>query len=159
MNAHVRAFWQGYLATLAEGHPHRAVAPEVFPFGDSEALADELADLVLAGVKRATTSLAVEFLAVGDPLPSAGDVCIVLGGNGQPVVIIERIEVVQRPFDAVDARYAACEGEGDGSLTSWRAGHRAYFQRTCKRLGGEFNDRTPVLCQRFEVIWRGESSA
>ena len=53
--------------------------------------------------------------------------------------------------------FAEREGEGDGSLASWRANHERYFERVCARLGGTFDDRTPVLCQRFEVIWRGDS--
>lgn len=158
MNAAVSAFWHGYLGTLADGHPHRALAPEIFAFGDSAELADELADRVLAGVKRATASLAVEFSAAGDPLPAAGDVCIVLRGDGRPMAIIERIAVAQRPFSAVDAAFAAREGEGDGSLAWWRDAHRAYFGRVCDRLGGVFDEQTPVLCQSFEVIWRSEAA-
>ncbi|HPU54020.1 MAG TPA: ASCH domain-containing protein [Burkholderiaceae bacterium] len=134
------------------------LAPEVFGFGDSAELADQLADLVLAGVKRATTSLAIEFTAVGDRLPSAGDVCIVLRGNGLPVAVIERIAVVERPFGEVDEAFAAIEGEGDGSLASWRADHCAYFRRVCARHGGRFDEHTSVLCQRFEVIWRDAPS-
>ena len=156
MNPDVLSFWRVYLATLGDSHAHRLLTPEAFVFGDSPELADELAALVLAGIKRATASLAVEFSAVGDPLPSTGDVCIVLRGDGQPVAVIERTAVAQVPFGEVDAAFAAREGEGDGSLASWRANHERYFERVCARLGGTFDDRTPVLCQHFEVIWRDE---
>ena len=153
MNPRVQAFWCKYLATLGEHHPHRHLTPEVFAFGDTPELADELAALVLAGVKRATASLAIEFSAVGEPLPAPGDVCIVLRGNGLPAAIIERTGVVRVLFGDVDAAFAAREGEDDGSLATWRANHRDYFARVCARLGGAFDDRTPVLCQSFEVIW------
>ena len=153
-----QSFWREYLATLPEGHRHRTAVPEAVAFGDSAGLADELAALVLAGAKRATTSLAVEFSAAGEALPSVGDVCIVLRGDGRPVAVIERIEVVQRPFGEVDEGFAACEGEGDGTLSFWRDAHRAYFGRVCERLGGTFDDRTRVLCLRFEVIWRGATT-
>jgi uncharacterized protein YhfF len=156
MNPRVWAFWNAYLATLGASHAHRHLTPEVFAFGDSSEMADELAALVLAGIKRATASLAIEFSAVGDPLPAAGDVCIVLRGDGLPVAVIERTEVAQVPFGEVDAAFAAREGEGDGLLASWRVNHRHYFERVCARLGGAFDDRTPVLCQHFEVIWRDE---
>ncbi|MBP6817171.1 MAG: ASCH domain-containing protein [Burkholderiaceae bacterium] len=157
MNPRVTAYWRDYLASLAGDHAHRLATPEAFAFGDSPDLADELADLVVTGVKRATASLAIEFGSLGEPLPAAGDVCIVLRGDGLPVAIIERTEVLEQPFGTVDAAFAAREGEGDGSLASWRANHRDYFARVCERLGGTFDECTPVLCQRFEVIWRGDS--
>ena len=154
MNPRILAFWREYLATLGEHHAHRRLTPEVFAFGDTPQMADELAALVLAGVKRATASLAIEFTAVGEPLPGAGDVCIVLRGDGRPAAVIERTEVEQVLFGEVDAAFAAREGEDDGSLATWRANHQDYFTRVCARLGGAFDERTPVLCQHLEVIWR-----
>jgi uncharacterized protein YhfF len=53
----------------------------------------------------------------------------------------------------VTAEYASVEGEGDGSLDYWRAAHREYFTAVCARLGGEFNDGMPVICQVFHVVW------
>lgn len=76
-----------------------------------------------------------------------------MGGEGQPVALIERTHVEHKAFDEVDAAYAAVEGEGDGSLASWREGHRAYFTATCLRLGGDFDGHTRVICQIFRVIW------
>lgn len=153
LDAASEAFWQAYLATLPCDHPHRARRPDAFGFGDTAELADELAALVLAGVKRATTSLAVEFTSLGEPLPEVGDVSLVLFGSGAPAAIIERTHVERVPFCRVDARYAALEGEGDGSLASWRLGHTEYFQGVCARLGGKLEDDTLVLCQAFRVLW------
>jgi uncharacterized protein YhfF len=149
-------FWQRYVATLAADHPHRHARPDAFAFGDSAALADELAALVQAGRKRATASLPIEFTSAGLPLPAAGDVSIVLLADGTPVVIIEEVEVRHLPFEAVDAAFAADEGEGDGSLAWWQAAHRRYFGRVCARLGGRFDETTPVMCRRFRLVWRGE---
>lgn len=55
-------------------------------------------------------------------------------------------------FDDVDARYAAVEGEGDGSLTYWRDAHTEYFESVCARLDSAFDGRTPVICQCFAVV-------
>ena len=104
-------FWQRYVGTLPAEHPHRQAQPDAFTFGDSPALADELGALVQAGRKRATASLPVEFTSVGLPLPAAGDVSIVLLADGAPVAIIELVEVRHVPFQAVDAAFAADEGE------------------------------------------------
>lgn len=57
------------------------------------------------------------------------------------------------PFDEVDEPYAAVEGEGDGSLAYWRAAHEQYFTDVCRRLGGSFDGRTPVICQSFRVLF------
>ena len=151
------SFWRRYVGTLPDDHPHRNIQPDAFAFGDSPALADELGALVQAGRKRATASLPVEFTSEGLPLPAAGDVSIVLLGNGAPVAIIELVEVRHVPFQAVDAAFAADEGEGDGSLAWWQAAHREYFGRVCARLGGQFDETTPVICQRFRLVFRGET--
>jgi uncharacterized protein YhfF len=148
------AFWRRYVGTLAAGHLHRQARPDVFAFGDSPSLADELAALVVAGRKRATASLPVEFTSEGLPLPVAGDVSIVTRGDGSPVAIIELVEVRHIPFQSVDAAFAAEEGEGDGSLAFWQAAHREYFSRVAARIGGEFSATSHVICQRFRLLWR-----
>lgn len=148
------AFWRHYLESLPAGHPHRHARPDVFAFGDSAALADELAALVCAGRKRATTSLPAEFTSLGQALPEAGDLAIVTRADGTPVALIELTEVRHLPFRAVDAAFAADEGEGDGSLAGWQAAHRNYFGRVSGSFGEEFGDATRVLCQRFKVVWR-----
>src|SRR5439155_1140188 len=117
------AFLRSYLTRLPADHPHHRARVTAFAFGDSPALAKELAALVLAGHKRATASLPVQFEADGAPLPEAGDVSIVTLGDGTPVAIIETTEVRLLPFGAVDAAFAAAEGEGDRSLVWWRAAH------------------------------------
>ena len=116
-----------------------------------------MAALVQVGRKRATASLPVEFTSLGLPLPAAGDVSIVTRADGIPVAIIELVEVRHVPFQAVDAAFAADEGEGDGTLAWWQAAHRMYFSRVSARLGDKFDETTPVICQRFRLVWSGDS--
>ena len=149
------AFWQAYVAGLPPEHPHRHAPITAFAFGDSPALAAELAALVEAGAKRATASLPIQFEAEGAPLPKPGDVSIVTLWDGTPVAIIETTEVRLVAFAAVDAGFAAAEGEGDRSLEWWRAAHRKFFGRLLARLGaGPLDDTSVVVCERFEVVWR-----
>jgi uncharacterized protein YhfF len=155
MSGGTAAFWQQYLASLPHDHPHRQAEPQPFTFGDSPALADELAGLVATGRKRATTSLPVEFTAEGLQLPAAGDLSIVTLADGTPVAVIETTEVRAIPFREVDAAFAAVEGEGDGSVTFWRRAHHEYFRRVAAALGSGFDETTVVLCQHFRVVWRG----
>ncbi|PYM24010.1 MAG: hypothetical protein DMD80_24710, partial [Candidatus Rokuibacteriota bacterium] len=102
--------------------------------------------------KRATASLPVQFEADGAPLPEAGDVSIVTLGDGTPVAIIETTEVRLVPFGAVDAAFAAAEGEGDRSLVWWRAAHTAFFGRVLARLGGRLDATSIVVCERFRLL-------
>ncbi|MGH8688948.1 MAG: ASCH domain-containing protein [Burkholderiales bacterium] len=146
-------FWDRYVAQLPADHRHRSIKPDAFAFGGSGSLADELAQLVLSGRKRATTSLAVEFTSMNEALPRVGDVSIILDGGHKPVAIIERTAVETLPFESVVASYAAVEGEGDGSLTYWRSAHIEYFEGVCRKLGGSFTSKTPVICQRFRLVW------
>jgi uncharacterized protein YhfF len=147
-------FWRDYVARLPDDHPHHSAKPDAFGFGDEPALAGELAELVLAGRKRATTSLPAEFTSLEAPLPRVGDLSIVVHGDGRPAALIELTHVETVPFDEVDEAYAAVEGEGDGSLAYWRRAHEEYFADVCRRLGGSFDGRTPVICQAFQLIWR-----
>jgi uncharacterized protein YhfF len=147
------AAWHAYLGQLPTDHPHREKTPDAYGFGGEPALADELAALALEGKKRATTSLPIEYTSSNEPLPRAGDLSIIVRGDGSPVVIIECTRVTSAVFDEIDAEYAATEGEGDGSLEYFREAHIDYFTKVCARLGGSFDGATPVLCQVFRVVW------
>jgi len=151
--AKCKAYWAEFVQSLAAHDPRRTARPDAFAFGGEGELADELAALVLAGKKRATASLAVEYTALDEPLPKPGDMSIILDDRGNPVGIIERTSVDVLPFQAVDEAFAACEGEGDGSLRYWREVHTGYFNGVCSRLGGKLDESTPILCQRFRLAW------
>lgn len=128
---------------------------EAFAFGDSDRMADELAQLVLAGVKRATASLAWTYEFEKRSPPAPGDLSIVKASSGVPLCIIETTAVDAVPFERVTAEFAATEGEDDGTLESWRRGHAAFFERECARIGRQPDPRMVVLCECFRVIYRG----
>src|SRR5262245_18750428 len=99
-------FWRAYLAQLPDDHAHRHRTPDVFGFGDEPELAEELAALVCAGKKRATTSLPIEYTSLGEALPVIGDLSIVVVGDVRPASIIERTHFEHVPFDDVGEAYA-----------------------------------------------------
>jgi uncharacterized protein YhfF len=115
---------------------------ETFSFGDSPGMADELANLVLAGVKRATCWAASE-----GALTEPGKCMVMLDGAGRPRAVIETVEVTQQRFGEVDAAFAWDEGEGDRTLDYWRHAHRSYFSRR-----GEFSEDMLLYCERFYVV-------
>lgn len=144
----VEAGWRDFLrhARLSQ----QTALYDVCSFGDTEPLVAELTALVLAGTKRATASLEWEYADSRPPAP--GDLSVAKDWYGAPVLVFETTRVDIVPFNAVDADFAAAEGEGDSSLAFWRDAHRHYFQNTCKGLGREFHDTTPVVCEHFRVV-------
>ena len=117
---------------------------EKFSFGDSPALADELAALVLAGIKTATCWAASEGAST-----HLGKRMVVLSGSGEPLAVIETVELTQRRFNAVDAAFAYDEGEGDRTLAYWQKAHHRYFTRL-----GQFGEDMLLYCERFRVVAR-----
>ena len=122
---------------------------DVFAFGDSPEMADELVALVLSGRKRATAGLLEPYEAEGEALPAAGEFSVVLDGRGVPVALIRTREVTVREFREVDEEFAREEGEGDLSLRYWREGHRQFFSRHYPN----FTEDSPVVCERFELVY------
>jgi len=113
-----------------------------FAFGDNPALADELLELVVKGVKTATCSTEDE-----PNTSSPGERWVVLDGRGKPRCVIETTEVTYRKFGEVDAAFAHEEGEGDRSLAYWRDAHRRYFGRL-----GRFSEDMTLMCERFRLV-------
>lgn len=144
---HLSGFWNDFAGDSAHFY-------EAFSFGDNEALANELAALVLQGRKRATTSAVWTFDAKGKRPPRPGDLSLVTSWSGEPLCVIETQAVDVVPFNAVTAEFAALEGEGDGSLAYWQQAHKEYFTRECARVGRQFTEDMLVACERFEVVYR-----
>jgi uncharacterized protein YhfF len=117
---------------------------EQFAFGDSPELAGRLAELVLAGRKRATC-----WAADDGPQTHVGKRMVMLDGAGVPRAIVETVDLTQRPFGEVDEAFAFDEGEGDRTLDYWRRAHRAYFERR-----GQFTPDMLLYCERFRVVRR-----
>jgi uncharacterized protein YhfF len=57
MGSPVEQFWNAYLQTLSLAESREKRLLEVVRFGNSEAMANRLADLVVKGIKSATSAL------------------------------------------------------------------------------------------------------
>ncbi len=150
----VAQYWQDYLATLPSGLFNNDREPIVDQFGDHPQLANELAQLVLAGIKTATCSALWEWETEGSALPEVGLKTIVLDGDNCPVCIIETTEVTIRPFIEVDAQFAYDEGEDNRSLEAWRRGHWDYFSRVLPLIGKLPTPEMQLVCECFRVVYR-----
>ena len=116
-------------------------AQKTFQFGDTPALADRLAALVVAGVKTGTCSAAVH-----GPDAEVGDRQICLSGAGLPVCEIETLSLQTLRFDEVPPELSVLEGEGDLSHRYWREAHEAYFARE-----GTWTPEMEVIFEIFKV--------
>jgi len=151
----VKQYWQDYISTLDDKHPHHQAVYSAWGFGDSPEMADELGTLVVSGEKTATASAIWEYEDNNEPEPYPGELSIILNGKEEPMCIIETVELFVKPFNEVPADFAADEGEGDKSLAYWRDAHKRFFTRTfADSETREFTETMPVLCERFKVIYR-----
>jgi uncharacterized protein YhfF len=150
----VHKYWEGFLSSLGPDSPYRAKAYIAEGWGDSPELADELGALIAQGAKTATCSALWEWEAEGKPVPEAGYITVVLDGRGQPLCIVETIEISIRKYNEVDAEFAREEGEGDLSLNYWRAAHENYFSRVLRKIDKEFSEDMPLACERFRLIYK-----
>jgi len=148
----VAAFWQAYVEVVGGVDETRFC--EAFYFGDSMELADFLAELVLQGIKRATTTSVWSIEANGERLPTPGGLSVVTSWSGKPLCIVETVAVEVVPFNEVTAEFAATEGEGDGSLRFWQEAHREYFTRECANAGRQFTESMLVACEEFRVVYQ-----
>jgi uncharacterized protein YhfF/GNAT superfamily N-acetyltransferase len=154
-DARVHDFWRAFCrgAHVPESTPYQA-----WYFGDSPALAHDLAELVLHGPKRATAGLAVTLDAMPHVAPEIDGYSVVTEYDGTPRALIRTTDVQRRPFRQVDADFAWTEGEGDRTLEDWRAGHWSYFTRECAALGRTMSESELVVLERFELLYPFEQA-
>jgi uncharacterized protein YhfF len=155
-NADVAACWTAYLRSLPEGE---VTPPEYFaagPFGadGEDELADKLAELVVRGVKTATSGFLRWYEETGRRHVQVGDLSIVTTSTGAPRCVIETTEVRILPFGEVDAAFALDYGEGDRTLPWWREHLGAYYARESAARQWEWSDATALVCHRFRVVFR-----
>jgi uncharacterized protein YhfF len=147
----IEAFWQAFARRCGITADYQVVA-----FGDSPAMSTELAELVIAGTKRATASLARDYADGSLPMPAVGDLVVVVDGAGAPRCIWRTTEIEVKPLGAVDAQFAWDEGEGDRTLAWWLPAHRRYYARQAARDGFVIDDTITTVFERFAVVWPQE---
>lgn len=153
-NEKTEYYWEKFLAILPPDSPYQTKTYTAESWGDSPEMANELGDLIVREIKTATCSALWEWEAEGKPIPEAGQITVVLNGRGEPLCIIETTEVTIRKYNEVGDTFAQAEGEGDFSLDYWRDAHRKYFSRTLPKIGKEFSEDMPLVCERFKVIYK-----
>ena len=118
----MKRFWQDF---INEYPKYQSVdRPEAWQFGVNP---DELANLVISGVKTATSSGYRLYEIDNEDIPQVGELNMILDSHNNPVCITQTLKVKIVPFNEVTADFAYLEGEGDRTLSYWRREHEAVF--------------------------------
>ena len=124
---------------------------EAWAFGEAP---DELAGLVVQGIKTATCSAYELYLIDKEPLPQSGDYSVILNSNEDAVCIVKTLKVYVTEFIRVSEEHAFKEGEGDRSLDYWRRVHERFLTDELASVNKSFDENTKVVCEEFEVIYK-----
>jgi len=126
-------------------------------WGSPGAMADELAALIVAGIKTASCSCLWEWEAAndgaGEPLIPVGFHSVVLDGSGEAVGVVRYTSIEVRRYCDVDEAFAHAEGEGDRTLAYWRRAHWRWFGEVLPKIGRAPSEEMPLVCERFELVY------
>ena len=147
----IEEFWTAFCDVYPQINRNESF--QVWYFGIGRDNAEELANLVLTGKKRATASLVWEYENTPEDAPLIGGYSVVTDYARNPKCIVRTTELRVVPFNEVDAEFAFDEGEGDQSLDYWRQIHWDYFSRKCAEIGREPSLEMLVNCERFELLY------
>ncbi len=151
-NASARALWGDYLDKHLE---HAFVdTPQVNYFSNNEQDANECAELVKKGIKRATSLSLLGIQYRKEALPKIGDFIVVTDWEGKAQCIVRTTKVTLKPFFAINTEYAQREGEGDKSLAYWKKVHWEYYTKELEPFGRVPRESMIVVCQEFEMVFR-----
>ncbi|WP_110928882.1 ASCH domain-containing protein [Bacillus massiliglaciei] len=146
MNEASQRYWDEFWASQGKVKPKKVSA---WQFG---AEPDELAQLVINGVKTATCSGLVFYEIEQEPLPAVDDYSVILTGSNEPAAIIKTAEVTIMPMNEVPEEFAAAEGEGDRTYQYWKEVHEEFFSKVLREAGLEFSEGMMLVCERFELV-------
>ena len=149
----VKEMWRNYLTSIDENIKNNSNNYSSWFFCDSEKSANELAELVKQGIKKATTSLYYFYEVEDEDLPKEKEFSIVTDWDGIAQCIIQTNRVTVIPFKEVTEKFAKAEGEGDMSLEYWQKVHRDFFTEELKSGKIEFSEDMLVVCEEFEMIY------
>jgi len=131
--------------------------PNSWHFCNEEKDANECAQLVIQGVKKATSPFLWWFEKTNQTLPKIGDLNIVTDWNGLAKAIIETTQVDQLPFNQITDYHAKIEGEGDQSLAFWKMVHWDYYTREMAPFGETPTQEMIIVFEQFKTVFTRES--
>lgn len=146
----VKQMWIAYHSSLGLAAPDEPIADL---FCDNEKDANELADLVNKGIKKATAGALWAYEKTGSKIPKPGEIFVVTDWAGNAVCIVKTIKVSIIPFNEITEEHAYIEGEGDRSLAYWRRVHILFYNNQFEKIGLTFNESMPIVFEEFERVF------
>ncbi|MGM9597254.1 MAG: ASCH domain-containing protein [Eubacteriales bacterium] len=131
---------------------------EAWAFCGGGSIANELAALVLAGTKTATSSSLIAFETDAEPLPKPGCYSVILYEDGSAAAVIRDTKVSLVPFNEVSAEHAFKEGEGTRTLAEWREIHKRAFTPDYLAAGKEFDENGICVLEEFIMVYPAEKA-
>lgn len=152
----IEQFWIKYQSQNAEFRNIKT--PISYYFCDNEKDANECTELVLKGIKQATTHSLVGLNLNNESLPQVDDLAIITNWDGIPKAIVRTIKVEIVKLGDITAEYALIEGEGDKSLSYWNEVHWDYYIRELAAYSLRPSPEMEVVCEYFETIYPPQNS-
>ncbi len=143
--------WQSYLKEnkLADN----TTRPPHYYFCNNKKDADECAELVVQGHKRATAGCLWDYERLNEALPKVGDQFIITNWEGIAKGLVETTKVETIPFNQITEEHAYMEGEGDKSLAYWRKVHIEFFEKEFENTNLKVSEDMPIVFETFKVIY------
>lgn len=146
----IQKMWIDYHSSLGLKVPGEPVSDF---FCDNEKDANETADLVNKGIKRATASSLWTYEQTQSEIPKVGGIFIVKDWAGQAVCVVKTVKITIIPFNEITEAHAYTEGEGDRTLAYWKRVHILFYQNELKKFGLTFTESMPVIFEEFEKVF------
>jgi uncharacterized protein YhfF len=147
----IEILWNNY---IDENPEKKNIKPPIsFYFCDNEFDANECADLVVKGTKRATATSLWWYQKNNESLPRVGDQYIITDWSGNAKAVIETTKIEQVPYNKITSEFAKIEGEGDKSLEYWKKVHKDYYTREMKPFNDEFSENMIIVCEHFKTVF------
>ncbi|MFB4213499.1 ASCH domain-containing protein [Shouchella sp. JSM 1781072] len=146
----IHAMWQSF---VKENPAYTDRPYQAWAFGDgTKKMADDLCDLVVKGIKRGTSSYFLEYEKDGSPLPTEGQMNLILDGDGvaQAIMVTTKIDLL--PYNEVTEEHAFAEGEGDQTLAYWKSVHQPFFSQLSTTLDSPFNETDLVVYEWLKLV-------
>lgn len=148
----IQHFWESFIEQHSEYQ--NTQIPIHYYFCDNKKDADACVELVIKGIKQATSSSLWWYKKYNEPLPKIDDLAIVTNWEGVPKVITRVTKVSKVKLGEIDEAYAFKEGEGDKSLAYWHKVHWQYYAREMEPFGEKPSEDMIIVCEEFETIYK-----
>jgi uncharacterized protein YhfF len=145
MTPKLAAFWAAWKATGTAPPDADARYHSAFGIGSGT---DEGAELVVCGVKTATSSHPKDFS--DQPPPKPGDLSVLLGAGGRPRAVVETLSMQLLSLNQMPQDFIAAYAEWPDAA-AFRSGMLEWYQG----VDPGFTADTPLWCERFRVVWSG----